>query len=110
MKIRIYAALLSLMMIITASGANAAGKDDKGPGKEKITAMTNEQKEARMEAIRDRVNEIRAMDRSTLSRADRKTLKKELKEMNKEARAIKGGIYLSVGAVIVIIILLIILL
>jgi uncharacterized protein YbjQ (UPF0145 family) len=76
--------------------------------------MTEEQKEARIEAMKERVNEIRAMDKSTLTRAERKALRTELKDMNKEARAMGHhavtGVYISVGALIIIILLLIIIL
>ena len=77
------------------------------------SSTTNEltpEQQARLAAIEKRVSEIKALDRSSLTKADRKALKKELKDMKKEAKAIRGGIYLSVGAIIIIILLLIILL
>ncbi len=46
------------------------------------------------------------MDRSNLTKAERKDLRQELREMNKEAKAIQGrGIYLSLGALIIILLL-----
>ncbi|OCX52194.1 hypothetical protein BEL04_11950 [Mucilaginibacter sp. PPCGB 2223] len=83
--------------------------------KEYIATMTAEERQARIEEIKDRVNEIRAMDKSSLTRAEKKELKVELKEMRHEANAISaagggGGIYLSVGAIIIIILLLILIL
>ncbi len=57
-----------------------------------------------------RLKDIKDMDKSVLSRVDKKSLRKEVKESRKELRALKGGIYLSVGAIIIIILLLIILL
>ncbi|MDP4264971.1 MAG: hypothetical protein Q8941_20755 [Bacteroidota bacterium] len=109
MKLRIYASLLALMLTVTATTINAATIDDKDPKKEKVANMTEQQQAARLEEIRNRVNEIKAMDKSALSKADRKALKKELKGMNKEARS-GHGVYLSVGAIIIIILLLIIIL
>jgi hypothetical protein len=50
------------------------------------------------------------MDRSELSREDRKALRNELQEMKKEAKVTSGGVYLSVGAIIIIILLLILIL
>jgi hypothetical protein len=50
------------------------------------------------------------MDKSSLSRSERKALKKELRNMNKESKEMKGGVYLSVGAIIIIILLLILIL
>ena len=65
-------------------------------------------------AITNRVAEIQNMDKTQLTAVDRKALKKELKEMNKDANSLKSsstnGIYLSIGAIIVIILLLILIL
>ena len=95
------------MLITFVPATYAATGND--PVKERVEKMTSEEKKARAEEIRKRVYEIRDMDKSDLSRADRKALRKELKEMRKEARAIQG-IYLSVGAIIIIILLLILIL
>jgi hypothetical protein len=77
------------------------------PSREAVAHMTREQKEARLAAIKERVNEIKAMDRSMLSKDERKALRRELRAMHKEAKAITG-VYISVGALIIIILLLII--
>lgn len=73
------------------------------------TELTAEQR-AELNRITARVKEIRAMDKSELSREERKELRKELREMKKQANAIGGGVYLSVGAILIIILLLIIIL
>ena len=67
-----------------------------------------------------RVEAIKAMDFSTLSSSEKKELRKELraiksdlKESNKKdvvATSGNGGVYLSVGAIIIVILLLILLL
>jgi hypothetical protein len=77
-----------------------------------IASMTKEQKEARLAEMKERVLEIKAMDKSTMSKADRKALRAELKNMNKEAKSMgyTSGIYISVGALIIIILLLILIL
>jgi hypothetical protein len=64
----------------------------------------------RTKVITARLYEIKQMDKSSMSASEKKTLRKEVKEMKKEMREGNGGIYLSVGAVIIIILLLIILL
>jgi hypothetical protein len=110
MKPKIYGLFLSLLLTITVTNIHAADIDDKTPKKERVADMTDEQKAARIEEITTRVNEIKDMNKSSLTKADRKALKKELKEMNKEARVIKGGVYLSVGAIIIIILVLILIL
>ncbi|HLG39573.1 MAG TPA: hypothetical protein VI461_07885 [Chitinophagaceae bacterium] len=110
MKLRMYATLLTLFLTISAININAAAGDDKKPKKEMVANMTGEQRAARLEEIKNRVNEIKAMDKSTLSKEDKKSLRKELREMKKEARIIGGGVYLSVGAIIIIILVLILIL
>jgi hypothetical protein len=62
-------------------------------------------KEVRAHQIENRLMEIREMTKSNLSRAEKKDLRKEVKSLKKEAAT--QGIYLSVGAVIIIILLLI---
>ncbi len=58
----------------------------------------------------NRVNEIKDMDKSGLSAGEKKDLRKELKALKKEARANNNGIYLSVGAIIIVVLLLILIL
>jgi hypothetical protein len=53
-----------------------------------------------------RLNEIHAMDKSNLTAAEKKALRKEVKAIKKIA---DGGVYISVGAIIIILLLLIIL-
>jgi hypothetical protein len=57
----------------------------------------------------NRLEEIKAMDKSSMTRSEKKDLKKEVKAIQKRLDS-SGGVYLSVGAVILIIVLLIILL
>lgn len=95
-----------LMLLVTLTfNLNFAVAADNKPK----TELTAEQK-AELNRITSRVEEIRAMDKSNLSRAEKKELRKELKEMKKKANAIGGGVYLSVGAIIIIILLLILIL
>jgi hypothetical protein len=57
-----------------------------------------------------RLNEIKDMDKSNLSASDKKALRKEVRSLKKEVRSNNNGIYLSVGAIIIIILLLILIL
>lgn len=79
------------------------------PSKEEISTMSEEQKQALVQQMKDRVESIRAMDRSQLGKDERKALRTELKDMKKEARIVHG-VYISIGALIIIILLLIIIL
>jgi Flp pilus assembly protein TadB len=67
------------------------------------------QQEQRLLEIQARVDEIKNLDKSTLTKAERKELRTELTALKKEARK-GGGIYLSTGAVIIVVLLLILLL
>ena len=57
-----------------------------------------------------RLNEIQAMDKTSLSPAEKKDLTKELMKMKKQADGLDNKVYLSVGAIIIIILLLILIL
>jgi hypothetical protein len=110
MKSKICACLLALCLTITAGNVRANAIDDKRPKNEKIADMTDAQKAARLQEIKLRVDEIKAMDKSSLSSSERKALRKELRHMQKEAKVMRGGVYLSVGAIIIIILVLILIL
>jgi len=122
MKIRIYLLTALFMLILGATATKAATivpattNSLASYSKEELNKMSIEAKTARLQEIKDRVNEIKSMDKSTLTHEQKKELRVELREMRKEARAINssdgmgGGIYLSVGAIIIIILLLILIL
>lgn len=55
-----------------------------------------------------RLEEIRSMDKATLTAPEKKALRNEVKAI-KKVNSSGGGIYLSVGAVIIIVLLLILL-
>ena len=57
-----------------------------------------------------RVNEIQSMDKNTLSDNSKSELRKELKQMKKQAGGLDKRVYLSIGAIIIIILLLILIL
>jgi hypothetical protein len=103
MKKFIYSLVLVFTLAISTTNVSAADK------KEPKTEMTAEQK-VQFDKIVNRVEEIRKMDKSNLTRDEKKALRKELREMKDKARAMSGGVYLSVGAIIIIILLLILIL
>ena len=77
----------------------------------KPETMSNPQTELRISQIASRVQEIKSMDKSHLTSVERKGLRNELLDLKKEARAVtSGGVYLSVGAIIIIILILILIL
>ncbi|MDP4285141.1 MAG: hypothetical protein Q8891_12005 [Bacteroidota bacterium] len=77
-------------------------------GTENPLNTTEVPKDVRAQQIEVRLIQIRNMDKTNLTSTEKKELRKEVKGLRKEARS--GGIYLSVGAIIIIILLLILLL
>ncbi|TKK68499.1 hypothetical protein FC093_10265 [Ilyomonas limi] len=104
-------AILALTLLTLFASINTYARNDKDYWKDKIANMTEAQKEARVTEIKARVQEIKDMDKSKLSSEDRKALRHELRDMNKEARAIgNGGIYISLAGILIIILVLILIL
>lgn len=62
------------------------------------------------QALHLRLEEIKEMDKTQLTSLERKELRKEVKSIKKQLETMNGGVYLSVGAVIIIVLLLILLL
>ncbi|MDP2089565.1 MAG: hypothetical protein Q8J84_09215 [Flavobacteriaceae bacterium] len=56
-----------------------------------------------------RLDEIKAMDKSTLNSAEKKELRKEVRAIKSELRETGGGIYLSALAVLIIVLLIVLL-
>lgn len=63
-----------------------------------------------VEALNARLAEINEMDKSALSGSEKRALRKEVRTIKSELKTLNGGIYLSVGAIILIVLLLILLL
>lgn len=74
------------------------------------SATITESTESRAQQLQNRLEEIKNIDTRELSRAEKKTLRREVREIKKELAALSGGVYLSVGAIILIALLLILLL
>ena len=103
MKNKIFLVVTALVLLFTSSATFAK--------ETKPVLVPDAQTEIRMQQIDARVKEIKAMDRSQLTSSERKELRKELVSMKKEAKAATGGgVYLSVGAIIIIILVLILIL
>ena len=103
MKKFIYALVLVFTLGISTNTVSAADS------KKAKTELTAEQK-VQLEKLMNRVEEIRNMDKSHLSREEKRELRKELREMKAQAGTLNQGVYLSVGAIIIIILILILIL
>ena len=97
MKKQIY---LLLTVVLLASSSVMANDVKSKP------ALTENQI-ARISDLTRRVEEFKNMDKSDLSRTQRKALRNELIDIKKEVKATNGGVYLSVGAIIIILLVLI---
>lgn len=74
------------------------------------SAPTGTAATAETTAMMERLYEIRAMDISAMGSAEKKQLRKEVREIKHDMRAASQGVYLSVGAIIIIVLLLILIL
>lgn len=92
---------LSLVFLFTCFTPTAMANKDK-------PELTEEER-SRLVEIELRVDEIKAIDFSTLEKTEKKAIRNELKEIKKEAKDLGGGVYLSVGAIIIILLILILL-
>lgn len=99
---QILRSLFIIIVLAMASPAFAAGNE--------VVTTPTETPEAKLERLHQRLEEIKAMDRNKMSRPERKALKKEVREIREEVKALSGGVYISIGAILVIILLLILLL
>ena len=97
--------LISLLLVaLCLTTATPAFATDETP----TTNTENPKNDARSQQLTNRLIQIRDMDKSNLTRAEKRELRKEVKQIKRDSRG--KGIYLSVGAIIVILLLLILLL
>ncbi len=107
MKKTICLLVITLTLCLGAAPAWAAIAV-KPPSKEAMAAMTPEERQARLTEIKARIAEIKSVDRSQLTKAERKLYRTELKSLKKEASAY-DVLYIGIGALVILIILVLIL-
>lgn len=103
-NLRFYLMILVLSLSIIPSTITASEKNSI-----EVTPKSNEMP-AEVKNMLNRLEEIKEMDKSNMSRSEKKELRKEVKTIKANLRATSNGVYLSVGAIIIIILLLILLL
>ncbi len=96
-----------LVMLLSFSLAATANSFSKTPEKSNHIEKTNEEEAKK---LIDRLEEIKSMDPSGMTRKEKREAKREVKSIERTLETMNGGVYLSVGAVIIIILLLILLL
>ncbi|AKP51458.1 hypothetical protein [Cyclobacterium amurskyense] len=98
--------LLSLVFLFTSLAPAAMAKDgDSNPEKKELSP----EDQARLKELDNRILEIKAMDFKSMDKSEKKEIRKELREINKEAKERGSGIYISTGAIIIILLLILIL-
>src|SRR6478609_1159836 len=95
--------LVVLMSLTLASTSNAFSET---PKTNKIEKMSDEDSQRMI----NRLEEIKSMDVSTMTRKEKKELRHEVKAIKHTLRTQSSGVYVSVGALLIIILLVIILL
>jgi hypothetical protein len=94
--------LKSLLLIFVLAVASPSMASDP-----KVTSIENP--EAYANQLKNRLEEIKAIDTKSLTRQEKKALRAEVKTIKKELAAVGGGVYLSIGAIILIVLLIILL-
>lgn len=95
--------LTILALFLSVQFVNATPEKD--PKKELTEAQ-----QIRLAEMEERLEEIKAMDFKSMSKDEIKSVRSEMKEMKEEAKKVNNGVYLSVGAIIVILLILILVL
>jgi hypothetical protein len=72
------------------------------------TPVTNTVDAEKVNVLVKRLHEIDAMDKSKLSTSEKKILRKEVRVIKKDIQRASGGVYISVGVLLLIIIILLI--
>lgn len=91
--------LAVLALFLSVQFAHATTGND--PKKE----LTEAQK-IRLVEMEERLEEIKSMDFKSMSKDEIKSVRSEMKEMKEEAKRAGNGIYISVGAIIIILLIL----
>ena len=81
----------------TSTLSTVASKNDKIAVSAEATVLLN------------RLDEIKAMDVSALNSSEKQVLRKEVRSIKSQLSEMSGGVYLSVGAILIILLVLIIL-
>jgi Skp family chaperone for outer membrane proteins len=102
-NLRILSLALFIAIAVPASATSIVPEPSQTASNAKTESLRGQQ-------LMQRLEEIKAMDKSELTRLEKKSLRKEVTAIKKEMKAVSGGVYLSVGAIIIVILLLILLL
>jgi hypothetical protein len=102
-KLTLYAMIL-LVSMSSITTLSATEKDSI------VATATTKEVPADVSKLLTRLDEINAIDKTALNRLQKKELRKEVRVIKSELKEKRHGVYISVGAFIIIILLLVILL
>lgn len=91
-----------VLMLSFGAFSNTMMASEKNP----TTTTTPKEMPAEVRTMLNRLEEIKAMDRSALKPADRKALRKEVRAIKTEIKSTGNGIYMSAGAIIIVLLIL----
>jgi hypothetical protein len=95
--------LLFVLMLLFSIQSNAMIVDSVSVPKPSIEEINST-------ILINRLEEIKKMDKSDMTRVEKRVLRKEVKSIKAKLQTTSRGVYLSVGAIIIIVLLLILLL
>jgi hypothetical protein len=101
----VMAIFLSLTFYPGQSNATTTKKD--APA---TAVVLNPVDAAKVKVLELRLVEIKELDKTNMKSAEKRELRKEVRSIKKQVSELGGGVYISVGAIILILLLLIILL
>ena len=107
---KLFACLAATLLLVTLAPIQSKAENKKST----VSVASTKTGSVEMEKMINRVNEIKAMDRSTMSSSEKKELRKELKtlkmDVNNASQSNGGGtVYVSAGLIIIILLLIILL-
>lgn len=98
---------MTTLMLLSILPVQARAANETNPA---MTIPATPSPEAQAQVMLNRLNEIKAMDMSALGKAEKRQLRQEVRTIKSDMKALSGGVYLSIGAIIIIILLVILLL
>jgi diphthamide biosynthesis methyltransferase len=98
-----------LATTFTSALANSTNEPFETLSKKEVKQMTQEESEERVLVLTERLEYLQSVENKDLDREERRAMKREVRDIEKELKAHNVGIYIS-GSALIIIILLIILL
>jgi hypothetical protein len=99
-KLNIY--LMAIFLSLTFIPSDLKAKEST-----ESSILSESENEAKAKALLSRLFQIKEMDFSKLDVSEKKSLRMEVRSIRDELKTTSGGIYLSVGAIIIILLILI---